>query len=142
MKKLLLILGLIGVLIGCGMKTYSPEEKRELVLKSYSEDKVTREKASDKYYEIIKELSLLESKGNKKAGDEYIKWKSVLKNVSKEVQMKKQAISRVNFRRKYNDINDEEYKKELIEAKKDPEGYLKRIEKEKLNIWKSKMGLD
>jgi len=124
------------------MKTYSPEEKRELILKSCSEDKVTRKKASDKYYEILKELSLLESKGNKKAGDEYIAWKSVLKKVSKEVKMKKEAISRVNFRRKYNDINDEEYKEELIEAKKDPGAYLDRIEKEKLRIWKSKMGLD
>jgi len=124
------------------MKTYSPEEKRELILKSYSEDKVTSEKAMDEYYEVLKDLSLLEDKGNKKAGDEYIKWKSTLKKVSKEVKIKREAISRVIFRRKYNDINDEEYKKELIEAKKDPEVYLERIEKEKLRIWKSKMGLD
>ena len=136
------ILVLVGVLIGCGTKTYSPEEKRNLILKSYSEDKVIKEQAADKYHEILRELSLLESKGNKKAGEEYIEWKLTLKEVSKEVRIKKEAISRVNFRRKYNDINDEEYQKELIEAKKDPEGYLERIEKEKLRIWKSKMGLD
>ena len=138
----MLILGLVGVLIGCGTKTYSPEEKRNLILKKYSEDKVIKEQAADKYHEILRELSLLKSKGNKKAGDEYIEWKSTLKKVSKEVRIKKEAISRVNFRRKYNDINDEEYQKELIEAKKDPEGYLERIEKEKLRIWKSKMRLD
>lgn len=131
MKKLLLVLGLIGILIGCGMKTYSPEEKRELILKSYSDDKATREAAAEKYYEILRELSKLESDGNEKARDEYKEWRSTLEKVSREVRIKRRAISRVNFRKEYNDITEEEYKKELIEATKDPEAYLDRIEKEK-----------
>lgn len=131
MKKILLILGLVGVLIGCGLKTYSSEEKRELILKSYSDDKSTREAAVDKYYEILRELSKLESDGNEKAYDEYKEWRSTLEKVSREVRIKRRAISRVNFRKEYNDITEEEYKKELIEVKKNPKAYLERIEKEK-----------
>lgn len=131
MKKLLLVLGLVGVLIGCGMKTYSPNEKRELILKTYSEDKATREAAADKYYEILRELSQLYDKGNEDAYDEYREWESTLEEVSKEVRIKRRAISRVNFRREYDDINEEEYKKELIEATKDPEAYLERIQRER-----------
>lgn len=131
MKKLLLVLGLVGVLIGCGMKTYSPNEKRELILKSYSEDEATREAAAEKYYKILRELSRLYDKGNEDAYAEYREWESTLEEVSKEVRIKRRAISRVNFRREYNDINEEEYKKELIEATKDPEAYLERIDREK-----------
>lgn len=79
MKKLILGVLLLSLLIGCGMKTYSPKEKKELITEVYGLGYTPVDmNAKVKLDKIIENLENEAGKGNKKAIKELEEWKEVL----------------------------------------------------------------
>lgn len=86
MKKLLILLLMIGLLTACGEKinTTSKSYKKELLTKAYKKHDIEAQK---EYLAIKKELKELANNGSEKAEKELEKWENVAEDFRAEIML-------------------------------------------------------
>lgn len=87
MKKLLVLLAMIGLLTACGgekINTTSKSYKKELLTKAYKKHDIEAQK---KYLAIEKELQELANNGSEKAEKELEKWEKVAEDFRAEIML-------------------------------------------------------
>ena len=87
MKKLLVLLAMIGLLTACGgekINTTSKSYKKELLTKAYKKHDIEAQK---EYLSIKKELQKLADNGSEKAEKELEKWEKVAEDFEAEIML-------------------------------------------------------
>lgn len=105
MKKLLVLLAMIGLLTACGgekINTTSKSYKKELLTKAYKKHDIEAQK---KYLAIEKELQELANNGNKKAEKELEKWEKVAEDFQADIMLEMSPEDKAyveEIKKKYN----------------------------------------
>lgn len=105
MKKLLVLLAMIGLLTACGgekINTTSKSYKKELLTKAYKKHDIEAQK---EYLSIKKELQKLADNGSEKAEKELEKWEKVAEDFQADIMLEMSPEDKAyveEIKKKYN----------------------------------------